>query len=130
MKNIMQNLWLDTDGFIISGELVLVGTILVIGMLVGLVTVRDQVVQELAETFTQHGLLFGVFDWPQLERLYWLTFHPFRGLFTIWGTGFSPMARRKVRIPTRLINSPILSRILPFSSHQSMMRVIRSFSSS
>jgi len=36
-----------------------------------------------AETFTQHGLLFGVFDWPQLERLYWLTFHPFRGLFTI-----------------------------------------------
>jgi hypothetical protein len=42
-------LWRDENGFIISSELVLVATILVIGMIVGLTTVRDQVVQELAD---------------------------------------------------------------------------------
>ncbi|MCU0977534.1 MAG: hypothetical protein MUF25_00020 [Pirellulaceae bacterium] len=49
MKNIIEDLWLDTHGFIISGELVLVGSILVIGILVGLVSVRDQVVQEVRD---------------------------------------------------------------------------------
>ena len=42
-------LWTDDAGFVVSAELVLVATILVIGILVGLVTVRDQVVQELAD---------------------------------------------------------------------------------
>lgn len=45
----LQKLWNDEVGFIISSELVLVATILVIGMIVGLTTVRDQVVQELAD---------------------------------------------------------------------------------
>jgi len=49
MKNTWQDLWLDSRGFIISSELVLVSTILVLGMLVGLVTVRDQVVQEVRD---------------------------------------------------------------------------------
>ncbi|MGB7160078.1 MAG: hypothetical protein WBD40_18570 [Tepidisphaeraceae bacterium] len=31
--------------------------------------------------FTQPGLFMGVLDWPQLPRVYWLTFHPHRGLF-------------------------------------------------
>lgn len=36
-----------------------------------------------AETseFRNKGLWLGVFDWPQPIRLYWLTLHPFRGLF-------------------------------------------------
>jgi hypothetical protein len=42
-------LWNDEAGFVVSSELVLVATILVIGMVVGLTTVRDQVVQELAD---------------------------------------------------------------------------------
>ena len=45
----IRQLWGDESGFIISSELVLVATILVIGMIVGLTTVRDQVVQELAD---------------------------------------------------------------------------------
>lgn len=45
----MHKLWCDEVGFIISSELVLVATILVIGMIVGLTTVRDQVVQELGD---------------------------------------------------------------------------------
>ncbi len=42
-------LWTDDAGFVVSAELVLIATILVIGILVGFVTVRDQVVQELAD---------------------------------------------------------------------------------
>ena len=49
MKRVFTRLWNDEAGFVISSELVLVATILVIGMIVGLTTVRDQVVQELAD---------------------------------------------------------------------------------
>lgn len=42
-------LWNDEVGFIISSELVLIATILVIGMIVGLTTIRDQVVQEMGD---------------------------------------------------------------------------------
>jgi hypothetical protein len=49
MKNTWQELWLDTDAFIVSSELILIGTILVIGMLVGMTSVRDQVVQEVRD---------------------------------------------------------------------------------
>jgi len=46
---LLQALWSDEVGFIISSELLLIATILVIGMIVGLTTIRDQVVQELAD---------------------------------------------------------------------------------
>lgn len=39
----------DDRGFVVSAELVLVATIVVIGLITGLVTVRDQVIQELAD---------------------------------------------------------------------------------
>ena len=45
----IRNLWNDDAGFIISAELVLVATIVVIGMIVGLTSVRNQVVQELVD---------------------------------------------------------------------------------
>jgi hypothetical protein len=44
--NLVTRLWNDDLGFVVSAELVLVATILVLGMIVGLVSVRDQVVQE------------------------------------------------------------------------------------
>ena len=47
--SILAQLWKDDAGFIVSTELVLVATILVIGLIVGLTTVRDQVVQELGD---------------------------------------------------------------------------------
>ncbi len=47
--NVLHRLWADEAGFVVSTELVLVATTLVVGMLVGLVTVRDQVVQELGD---------------------------------------------------------------------------------
>ena len=45
----IRKLWNDEAGFIVSAELVLIATILVIGMIVGLVSVRNQVVQELVD---------------------------------------------------------------------------------
>lgn len=51
--SLLKNLWSDQAGFVVSAELVLVATILVIGMIVGLTTVRDQVVQELGDV-AQH----------------------------------------------------------------------------
>ncbi|MEX0726990.1 MAG: hypothetical protein WD065_12010 [Planctomycetaceae bacterium] len=43
----LRKLWNDEAGFIVSAELVLVATILVIGMIVGLSEVQHAVVQEL-----------------------------------------------------------------------------------
>ena len=45
----LRTLWSDEGGFVVSTELALVATILVIGMVVGVTSVRDQVVQELAD---------------------------------------------------------------------------------
>jgi Flp pilus assembly pilin Flp len=45
----MRQLWVDENGFVVSTELALIATILVIGMVVGLTSIRDQVVQELAD---------------------------------------------------------------------------------
>jgi hypothetical protein len=45
----LKRLWEDEGGAIISAEIVLVLTILVLGMIVGLVAVRDAVINELAD---------------------------------------------------------------------------------
>ncbi|TWT56884.1 hypothetical protein KOR42_02390 [Thalassoglobus neptunius] len=45
----LRTLMNDEAGFVVSTELVLVATILVIGMIVGQTTLRDQVVTELAD---------------------------------------------------------------------------------
>lgn len=44
-----QQLWNDESGFVVSTELVLIATVLVLGMVVGLTTLRDQVIAELAD---------------------------------------------------------------------------------
>jgi hypothetical protein len=44
-----QKLWRDEEGFVVTSELALVGTILVIGLTIGLTSVRDQAVQELGD---------------------------------------------------------------------------------
>ena len=46
----LQNLFHDESGFVISTELILVSTILVVGIIVGQTTLRDQVVTEFADT--------------------------------------------------------------------------------
>ena len=45
----LKMLWADERGVLVSAELILIATTLVIGMVVGLTTIRDQVVQELGD---------------------------------------------------------------------------------
>jgi hypothetical protein len=47
--NILKHLWADEVGAILSAELILMGTLLVIGLIVGLATLRDHVIQEVAD---------------------------------------------------------------------------------
>lgn len=49
MKTNLTRLWNEQDGAIISAEIMLAATILVIGVIVGLKSVRDSVVTELAD---------------------------------------------------------------------------------
>src|SRR5262245_43222720 len=58
MSNIIVRLWKDDDGFIISAELVLIATILVIGLIVGLTAVRASITSERTEV----GQAFGGLD--------------------------------------------------------------------
>jgi hypothetical protein len=53
----MRKLWNDEAGFIVSAELVLIATILVIGLIVGMVALRNQVVQELCDVGMAIGSL-------------------------------------------------------------------------
>ncbi len=48
-RNLFAKLWNDETGFIVSLELILVATILVIGLIAGLTAVRDAVVSELSD---------------------------------------------------------------------------------
>jgi len=45
----MKRLWSDEAGFVVSSELVLIATTLVLAITVGMASVRDQVVQELGD---------------------------------------------------------------------------------
>jgi Flp pilus assembly pilin Flp len=54
---VFRRLWSDEAGFVISTELVLVATILVIGMIVGLTELRNQVVEELVDVSQAIGSL-------------------------------------------------------------------------
>ncbi|MBI1346598.1 hypothetical protein GC163_09950 [bacterium] len=49
MKSLCKRLWRDENGFVVSTELILISTVTVIGLIVGLTTVRDVVVIELAD---------------------------------------------------------------------------------
>ena len=49
MKRILSRLWRDESGFLASSETVLLGTILIIGTIAGLTTVRDTVATELGD---------------------------------------------------------------------------------
>ena len=45
----IKQLWTDEHGFVASTDLLLISTILVLGTIVGLVSLRDQVVQEFGD---------------------------------------------------------------------------------
>ena len=57
MKNMFKGFVRSEDGFLLSSEALLIGTIAVLGLLVGLVSVRDAVVNELGDFSQAIGLL-------------------------------------------------------------------------
>jgi hypothetical protein len=60
---VLHRLWADEAGFVVSTELVLVATILVIGLVVGLATVRDALVQELGDVAMAIGNVNQSYIW-------------------------------------------------------------------
>lgn len=64
----LRKLWKDEAGFIISAELVLVATILVIGMITGLVVLRNQVVQELADLGASLGMISQGYEYTGVSK--------------------------------------------------------------
>lgn len=61
--NLMLRLWSDEAGFVVSSELILVAAIVVMGMLTGMATIRDQVVQELGDVGDSVSELSQTFRW-------------------------------------------------------------------
>ena len=56
----------DEAGFIVSTELVLVATILVVGLIVGQTTLRDNVVTELADTADAISAIDQSYSWSNV----------------------------------------------------------------
>jgi hypothetical protein len=66
---LVRRLWADENGFVVSSELVLVATLLVIGLIVGLTTLRNQVVQELADTGAAIGMISQGYTYSGVEKV-------------------------------------------------------------
>ena len=64
---IFRKLWQDENGFILSSELVLIGTILVIGMITGLTSVRNAVVTELADVAGAIALIDQSYSYGSIQ---------------------------------------------------------------
>ena len=60
---LINRFWNDEAGFVVSAELVLIATVLVIGMLTGLATVREAVVQELGDVANAIGIINQSFSY-------------------------------------------------------------------
>jgi len=65
--SILNRLWNDEAGAVLSAEIVLVATILVIGSIVGLKSVRDAVVAELADVAQAIGDLNQTYSYSAVD---------------------------------------------------------------
>jgi hypothetical protein len=83
LKSTAKKLWGDESGFIVSTDLLLISSILVIGLLVGLVSLRDQIVQELGDVAVAVGNLNQSYSFAGHN----VTFAGFT--FTVAGSNFA-----------------------------------------
>jgi hypothetical protein len=83
LNSIARKLWSDESGFIVSTDLILISSILVIGLLVGLVTLRDQIVQELGDVAVAVGNMNQSYSFAGQS----VTFAGFT--FTVAGSNFA-----------------------------------------
>ncbi len=68
-KKKMKSLWDDESGVILSAEIVLVGTILVLGMITGLVELQSAVVYELTDLSEAFGKVDQTFSTSGFKSL-------------------------------------------------------------
>ena len=80
--NILKTLWRDERGVIASADLLLIGTICILGSIVGLATLRDEIVQELGDIATAVG---------QLNQSYSIASYT-NGQFSVAGSTYADMA--------------------------------------
>ena len=80
---LIQQLWQDETGVMSSAELILISTLLLIGSIVGLTTLRDQIVQE----FGDMGLAVG-----EINQSYTVAPVDLGGGFTAAGSSFEDLA--------------------------------------
>ena len=66
--SLMKKLWSDEAGFVVSAELVLIATIVVIGLIVGLSEVQHAVVSELNDVANSIGSLDQTFSYASLVK--------------------------------------------------------------
>ena len=64
----MRKLFNDEVGFVVSAELVLVLTIAVLGMVVGLVSVRDSILNELCDISSAFGAIDQSYDFRGAQK--------------------------------------------------------------
>ncbi len=69
MDQRLEQVWLDDRGFIVSVELILIATIMLIGLLAGMTAIRDSVLSELSD------VAGAVQDMNQSYRLYGVQGH-------------------------------------------------------
>jgi Flp pilus assembly pilin Flp len=65
---LLRRLWTDEAGFVVSSELVLIATLLVIGLVVGLSSLRNQVVQELTDTGQAIGMISQGYEYSGTRK--------------------------------------------------------------
>lgn len=80
--SMLKHLWNDTNGYICTTDLILISAILVIGTMVGLVTLRDQVIQELGDIAVAIGSLNQSYSFSGATV----------GGFTVAGSSFGDMS--------------------------------------
>ena len=88
---ILKRLWSDDIGFVASTDLLLLTTLLVLGMIVGLVTFRDQVVQELGDTAAAIGAINQSYSYS--AGVVTFSFAPMvTGTFSVAGSSFTDLS--------------------------------------
>ena len=63
----MKTLWNDENGFVVSAELILVATIAVLGLVVGLVEVRQAISEELEDVASAFGSVNQGYNYVGLQ---------------------------------------------------------------
>lgn len=83
-------LWLDEAGVMNSAELVLISTLLILGSIVGLATLRDQVVQEFGDLGMAVGQLNQSYSYDEVEVE--ITIDGIDYTFTAAGSSYADLA--------------------------------------